>query len=311
VNEKVPGKCTQNSRKMAFFESQKFEISFTRHFCLSFDNDLWIMPRKLTESAKKRRLEKQQRKVEKSADVPDHLKQSTIEFLHRIGKEAKEIIEFTQIAKTTVYDCINRIKDTGSAKPKPRSGRPLTATSKENVIKARKIISKNPESSRTELAKKLKISKDSVTTIVRKKLKSRFYRMGRGQLLTDKHKQSRLEKAKKLLNFITEKPEQIYRVMFTDEKIFQIRRYHNRQNHRQVLGRITKHRRWRTIGHTRFPKSVMVWGGVSGMGKTKLGFIERGVKINSAYYQTNVLKKRALTDGRKIFGRKRWWFQQD
>ena len=56
---------------------------------------------------------------------------------------AKEIIDFTGTAKMTVYDCISRIKETGS--PKPRTGRPLTATSKENVIKARKIISKNPE----------------------------------------------------------------------------------------------------------------------------------------------------------------------
>lgn len=47
------------------------------------------------------------------------------------------------------------------------------------------------------------------------------------------------------------------------------------------------------------------------MGKTKLEFIERGVKINSAYYQANVLKKRAKPDGTKIFGRKQWWFQQD
>lgn len=135
--------------------------------------------------------------------------------------------------------------------------------------------------------------------------------MGRGQLLTEKHKQSRLEKAKKLLEFINEKPERIYRIMFTDEKIFHIGRYLNQQNHRQILSRLTKRRRWKTIGRTQFPKSVMVWGGITGMGKTKLEFIDRGIKINSAYYQANVLKKRALTDGRKIFGRKQWWFQQD
>lgn len=117
------------------------------------------MPRKLTESAKKRRQEKKERIVEKPSDVPDYLKRSTIEFLWRIGKDAKEIIDFTGISKSTVYDCINRIKETGTSTPKPIPGRPLTATSNENVTKARKIISKNPEVSRTELANKLKISK--------------------------------------------------------------------------------------------------------------------------------------------------------
>ena len=98
------------------------------------------MPRKLTESAKKRRKEKKQLVIEKPTDVPDYLKQSNFSTV-----PAKEIIDFTGTAKMTVYDCINRIKETGSSKPKPRIGRPLTATSKENVIKAHKTISKNPE----------------------------------------------------------------------------------------------------------------------------------------------------------------------
>lgn len=117
------------------------------------------MPRKLTESAKQKRLEKEQRKVEKAADIPDYLKQATVEFLYRTGKEPKEIIEFTGISKTTVYDNIKRFKETGSTAPKPRSGRPVTATSDEKVLKARKIISKNPETSRAVLSRKLGISK--------------------------------------------------------------------------------------------------------------------------------------------------------
>lgn len=119
------------------------------------------MPRKLTESAKKRREEKKQRIIEMPANVPDHLKQSTIEFLWRTGKDAKEIIDLTGIAMKTVYENIKRIKETGTAAPKPNPGRPITATSKENVVKARKIISKNPEVSTAELATKLKISKVS------------------------------------------------------------------------------------------------------------------------------------------------------
>jgi transposase-like protein len=126
------------------------------------------MPRALTESAKKRRLEKEQRIIEKPSDLPDNLKQATIEFLYRTGKDAKEITEFTGISERTVYQNIKRIKENGTSAPTPRSGRPVTATSKVNIVKARKIISKNPEASRAELSQKLKISKVSfeITVLV-------------------------------------------------------------------------------------------------------------------------------------------------
>ena len=99
------------------------------------------MPRKVTESAKKKRLEKQQRTIEKPTDLPDNLKQATIEFLYRTGKEAKDIIEVTGIRSNTVYDNINRIKETESAAPKPKTGRPVTDTSKENILRAFKMFS--------------------------------------------------------------------------------------------------------------------------------------------------------------------------
>lgn len=269
------------------------------------------MPRALTESAKKRRLEKEQRVIEEPANVPDNLKQSTIEFLYRTGKNAKEIISFTGIRSQTVYDCIKRFKETGTAAPAARSGRPVSALSAQNILKVRKIISKNPEKSQAEIAKKIGISEASMSNLVRKKLKSRSYRMGRGPLLTDAHKENRLEKSKRMLAFVNEKPDRINRVLFTDEKIFPIGRYLNRQNHRQILKRITKHRRWKTIGHTGFPKTVTVWAGVSGMGKTKLAFLDQGVRINSGVYQSKILKKRAKPDSQKIFGHNKWWFQQD
>lgn len=269
------------------------------------------MPRALTESAKRKRLEKKERKVEKPSDLPDSLKQATVEFLYRTGKEIKEIVKFTGIPQTTVYRLVNKIKETGTAAPTPRSGRPATATSDENATKARKIISRNPETPQSEIAKRLGISKMSMSNLVRQKLKSKSYQMGRGQLLTDAHKRSRLEKAQRMLDFINEDSDRINRVLFSDEKNFPLGRYLNRRNHRQILSRITKLTRWKTVGHVGFPKNVMVWAGVSGMGKTKLAFLKCGLRINSAIYQREILKKRAKPDGVKIFGRKRWWFQQD
>jgi transposase len=160
------------------------------------------MPRALTASAKKKRLEKKQRKIEKPSDLPDSLSQATVEFLYRTGKEVKQIVEFTGIPQTTVYRHVKKIKETGTAAPAPKSGRPATATSARNITKARKLISRDPEKSQAEIAKKLGISKASMSRLVRRKLQSRSYRMGRGPLLTDAHKQSRLEMSQRMLDFI-------------------------------------------------------------------------------------------------------------
>lgn len=55
----------------------------------------------------------------------------------------------------------------------------------------------------------------------------------------------------------------------------------------------------------------MVWAGVCATGKTKLVFIDKGVRINAPYYQGEILKKHACRFGRRHFGRKWWTFQQD
>ncbi len=66
----------------------------------------------------------------------------------------------------------------------------------------------------------------------------------------------------------------------------------------------------------------MVWGGVSGYGKTKLHlFLRRAptrrnpnkevcVSVDSPVYQS-MLAKRLLPDSKRIFKKKSWWFQQD
>ena len=259
----------------------------------------------MTESAKKRQLEKKQRVIETPADVPDNLKQSAIEFLYRIGKDVKEIIEFTGIRSPTVYACIKRFKETGTSAPTIKSGRPVTVLTAQNILESSEDrLQKSGKITKLKSQRRLAWARLRCPDLSAKKLKSRSYRISRGPMLTDTHKQSRLEKAQRMLEFVNTNSDRINRVLFTDEKIFKIGRYFNRQNHRQILSRITRNRRWKTIGRTAFPKSVMVWAGVSGMGKTKLAFLDRGIRINSAIYQNKILKKRAKPDSQKIFGHK-------
>ena len=48
-----------------------------------------------------------------------------------------------------------------------------------------------------------------------------------------------------------------------------------------------------------FPQSVMVWAGISGLGKTKLVFVPKGVKINAKTYKKHVLESTVISRANK------------
>lgn len=79
------------------------------------------------------------------------------------------------------------------------------------------------------------------------------------------------------------------KIITTDEKLFHLSQtgvqtpfyYKKRGDRRRCLA---------THAQRSFPKSVMVWAGISMNGKTKLRFVTQGVKINSEHYQKNIMK---------------------
>ena len=81
------------------------------------------------------------------------------------------------------------------------------------------------------------------------------------------------------------------RVIFLNEKLFMVRQYHNAQNVR-VYGLsfedIPEH--LRTVQKFQSASAVMVWAAISYNGKLPLVFIDRGVKINTEYYQQEDLE---------------------
>jgi len=128
--------------------------------------------------------------------------------------------------------------------------------------------------------------------------------------LTIDQKKKRIERSKRLLKstHIIE-PENI---LFTDEKIFSLQTPHIPQNDRIYA----KHKADIDSAHflipiERWPKQFMVWGGISGKGKTELVFIENGVKINSENYKNNILIPHVKPLNEGIFHNINWVFQQD
>jgi len=160
------------------------------------------------------------------------------------------------------------------------------------------------------------INEKSVRTIVKKRLKLRSYKHGDGHFISEAMTRNRLKKCRKLLrlrNFGT--------VLFTDEKIFTVKRTRNHQNDRQLLRNrgvkfsalleYQKKFEKKVVPHSHFPQSIMVWAGITATGKTPLVFKERGVKINAAEYQKQFLNKVVKPWARRHFNIQCWTFQHD
>uniref|UniRef100_A0A914XPU0 Uncharacterized protein n=1 Tax=Plectus sambesii TaxID=2011161 RepID=A0A914XPU0_9BILA len=83
---------------------------------------------------------------------------------------------------------------------------------------------------------------------------------------------------------------------------------HNHQNDLQLLSKGTSPD---VVTRSHFPKSIMVWAGITATGKTPLVFVHRNVKINAAIYQQLVLKDILDPWAKKHFGDRPWTLQQD
>ncbi|KIH62180.1 hypothetical protein ANCDUO_07539 [Ancylostoma duodenale] len=68
------------------------------------------------------------------------------------------------------------------------------------------------------------------------------------------------------------------RILFSDEKWFDVERAHNRQNDRvRLKGKPPLEEKMTT--RRQIPKQVMVWTGITYTGKTPLIFVDEGVKV--------------------------------
>ncbi|VDO88200.1 unnamed protein product [Heligmosomoides polygyrus] len=139
------------------------------------------------------------------------------------------------------------------------------------------------------MAVDLGVSRRTIQKIVKQDLGLRRYRLYRGQALTEDAMQTRLEKSKLLLKEIQQ--DRLSNVIWTYEKSFTIEVAHNSQNQRQLLhpSRNRSSQR-RVFNRPFFPKSVMVWAGITLDKKTALVFIDRSVKINAEVYQEKILR---------------------
>ena len=220
----------------------------------------------------------------------------------RLWKDRKSVMEISRllhVPHSTVSKAIQRYKKTRNFDDRKGRGRKGTAN---NRIIRRKIFQRlkaNPRTHRNstrKLAAVIGISKSSVHRILKSHgLKAR--KDIKGHFLTDRMKQKRLDRCQKLLRRFGAKRHRA--ILFTDEKWFDVEQAHNQQNYR-TWSKDPIPLEARVISRQQKPQQLMVWAGVSYLGKTPLFFHtsgregdQRGV-LNHVENQSFALDSRAF-----------------
>lgn len=135
------------------------------------------------------------------------------------------------LSASTVSKIWNKFKETGSVHDRKRSGRPATSVTEENSISIMAQIELKPHSSTRQLAQDAGISKGSVSTILRK---NRFhpYKMVILHKLKPEDYPKRIDFCTKYLDMLQNSHTIPFKVMWTDESIFTLKGWINKQNYR-------------------------------------------------------------------------------
>jgi transposase len=225
------------------------------------------------------------------------------------GDGPKKIFEDLNGAASlpTIKRWCKMLLETGAIQLIHSPGRPRTARSKKNInkIKAR-LKGKKPVTLR-QLAQELDISHESVRQALKSDLRLKAYKKTTEPLLTNLQKIKR----KKFCYWVHNnfKKEDTLRILFSDEKLFDLDGVYSSQNDRVwAASRTEADEKGGKKQKRKFPQKVMVWLGACSEGLTPLIILDNGTVYHERYIK-EVLPV-ALKYGRNIFGDK-WTFQQD
>uniref|UniRef100_A0A914VY40 Transposase n=1 Tax=Plectus sambesii TaxID=2011161 RepID=A0A914VY40_9BILA len=198
---------------------------------------------------------------------------------------------------------------------KAGSGRPKSGRTDANIAQVRRRI-KSPvrrpgtHQSQRKIAAETGIGRSTVQRIVSKDLNLTSFRKVGVHQISAVNVRRRVVRCRGLLQRIRNRGER--RIVFTDEKMFTLRAPRNAQNER-VYGDGRK----RTIARERlvvprahFSRKLMVSGGISWNGKTRLHLIPENERINADSYQY-LLTDGLLPDCQQLYPAGNFIFQQD
>lgn len=236
-----------------------------------------------------------------------------IEFQFRRGLSIPAIFKSLKkydINYMLVKRTVDRLRDTGSVKDRPRSGRPRNIRTMERIKRIREKIRRNPVRSGNKMAKEENTSKTSMRRLLNVDLGVRPYRKRKIHGLKNVQKDTRLKRSKLLAK--RHAGGKLEKIIFSDEKLFVMEQSHNSKNdvvYSTSIEAIPEN--LRNVQRYQNKSSVMVWGGVSKKGKIPLKFIPRSISINGDYYRNTILEKVMVPGAKKLYPDGGWIYQQD
>lgn len=171
-----------------------------------------------------------------SANMDIEQKRSAVIALFLAGKCQKDIVRELSaipVCRSFVHRTVKRYLETGSTKKRYGGGRQATVVTPAMVKIVKKRLKRNPRRSATKLAKDLNISDRSLRRILKDKLQTKPYKIQKVQDLSMRQKQERVKRAKALLKRAAEG--RLENIVFTDEKLFTVEQFVNKQNDRVWL----------------------------------------------------------------------------
>ena len=229
-------------------------------------------------------------------------KYETGESLAKIHRDLSGVVSYR-----TIRRWCRQIATTGSINLSKPPGQIRTARTKGAIQKVKNRLKRKKSVSARKLALELEISERSVRRILKEDLNLKPYKKIVQPKLTDIHKAKRVQFANWIRNNF--RKEDTMRILFSDEKMFDIDGIYNTQHDRVwAVDRATADANGGKIEKRQFPQKVMVWLGVCSKGVTPLVVFDEG-SVDHDRYIREVLPV-AADFGAKMFG-DNWTFQQD
>ena len=210
-----------------------------------------------------------------------------------------KIASNVRCSKSTAIYWVKKYHENKDLSDEQRSGHPRITTAKqdEQIVN---MVKKEYDMTSTQIQQNMKRKGADISErTVRRRLHEvggKYTNAISKPLLKEKHRQDRLEWAKKHQNFDWDK------VIFTDESTFQLF-----QRRKKVWQFIERKKVFRTVKH---PQKVHVWGCFSSSGFGKLVCFQRNLDAN---FLCKIYEKGLLPSASELFGRGNltWILQED
>lgn len=205
----------------------------------------------------------------------------------RAGRSPREIMDFFGFPKATVYrlkKVFDKADDKGevTGERKNHSRRSDSCRHEEFLSTLETSIKEDPGKSMGALAKEMGVARSTIHKAVHEDLQYHSYKLRRRHLLTQRTKETRLAKARSLLNELKHGDSVGMLRFFSDEKNFVQDMKVNVQNNRWLCADPSD---VPVVMHSKVPASVMVLGVVSSEGHVMPPHIfPQGLRLNADGY---------------------------